>query len=186
MIYKYDKENLKYVKVSWITLSLKIFAAVALLMFIMSLTVRSDVKEDVSEEEIMIVMAHVNKFSEEKFINKLKSLNFKYPQIVYAQAKLETANFTSTIFMENNNLFGMKEAKRRTTTVKGTQFGHGYYESWIESLYDYAFYYERYLSSVKSEEQYYAFLSKFYAEDPNYVNKLRSMISKEKLTEKFE
>lgn len=185
MFYKYDTENLKYVKVSWITISLRITGMVALLLFAMGLTIRSNIKQDYTEEEVIVVMAQVNKFSEDKLITEIKNLNFKFPYIVFAQAKLETGNFKSQIFVENNNLFGMKEAKKRITTAEGTQYGHAYYESWTKSLFDYGFYFERNLSSFKSEEDYFSFLSKYYAEDPNYVSKLRSLIARENLNKKF-
>jgi uncharacterized FlgJ-related protein len=38
------------------------------------------------------------------------------------------------IFVENNNLFGMKEARVRLNLAKGTQYGHAYYDDWKESV----------------------------------------------------
>jgi flagellum-specific peptidoglycan hydrolase FlgJ len=72
-------------------------------------------------------------------------------------------------------MFGMKEAKRRPTTNKGTQNGHAYFESWKDCVIDYAFYQAAYLNSLKTEDQYYQYLSASYAEDPNYVTKVRQM-----------
>ena len=42
---------------------------------------------------------------EEQIEETIYKMNFKYPHIVLAQAKLESSNFNSTIFKENNNLF---------------------------------------------------------------------------------
>ena len=78
------------------------------------------------EEKLIIIQEH-NKFNEDKLIDKLKELNVNFPYIALAQAKLETGNYTSKIFRESNNLFGMKEAKSRITTAKGTQFNHAYH-----------------------------------------------------------
>ena len=119
-----------------------------------------------TNEEKLIIVQEFNEFSEDKLIAKLKELNVKFPYIVLAQSKLETGNFTSKIFRENNNLFGMREAKQRITTAQGTENNHAYYHSWQESILDYAFYQCRYLSNINSEEQYFNYLKQSYAEDP--------------------
>ena len=79
----------------------------------------------------------------------------------------------------------MKQARIRINTAEGTYNGHAYYNSWQESVYDYAFFSCRYLSKISSENEYFEYLSKTYAEDPNYVNKLKSIIEKENLISKF-
>jgi hypothetical protein len=145
-----------------------------------------DVLTGLSNEEKLIVIKEYNEFSEDKLISKLKELNVKFPYIVFAQSKLETGSFTSRIFKENNNLFGMREAKQRITTAQGTENNHAYYHSWQESILDYAFYQCRYLSNINTEEQYFQYLSQSYAEDPSYVSILKSMIVKENLKTRFE
>jgi hypothetical protein len=136
------------------------------------------------EEKLIIIQEH-NRFNEDKLIDKLKELNVNFPYIALAQAKLETGNYTSKIFRESNNLFGMKEAKSRITTAKGTQFNHAYYESWTESVYDFAFHQCRYLPNIRTEEQYYQYLGQNYAEDPKYIDRLKNIINKENIKQKF-
>jgi hypothetical protein len=138
-----------------------------------------------SEEEKLVIIQEHNQFSEDRLIEKLKELNVKFPYIVFAQSKLETGNFTSKIFRENSNCFGMREAKQRITTAQGTENNHAYYASWGESVYDYAFYQCRYLSGINTEEQYFQYLSQSYAENPSYVSILKDMIVKENLKAKF-
>lgn len=138
-----------------------------------------------SEEEKLVIIQEHNQFSEDRLIDKLKELNVKFPYIVFAQSKLETGNFTSKIFRENSNCFGMREAKQRITTAQGTENNHAYYASWGESVYDYAFYQCRYLSGINTEEQYFQYLSQSYAENPNYVSILKGMIEKENLKARF-
>lgn len=138
-----------------------------------------------SEEEKLVIIQEHNQFSEDRLIDKLKELNVKFPYIVFAQSKLETGNFTSKIFRENSNCFGMREAKQRITTAQGTENNHAYYASWGESVYDYAFYQCRYLSNINTEEQYFQYLSQSYAENPNYVSILKGMIEKENLKARF-
>lgn len=62
--------------------------------------------------------------------------------IILAQAKHETWDFTSKIFIENNNVFGLKQAKKRKTTCTGTNRGHGTYASIEDCVLDYIYYME--------------------------------------------
>lgn len=131
------------------------------------------------------VVLVVNEFNQEELIQLLKDLNVKYPHIVLAQSILETGHYNSKVFKENHNLFGMKEARVRIHTAKGTKNGHAYYNDWKESVYDYAFYQSTYYSDVKSEKQYYRKLDRSYAEAKNYVSTLKEIVERENLTEKF-
>lgn len=137
------------------------------------------------EKRILLDNEASDDFSEDKFVNMLKDLNIKFPHIVYAQAYLETGGFKSQIFMENHNLFGMREARLRPTTAKGTNLKHAYYNNWRESVYDYVFYQCRYLSSIKKEEDYYSYLNANYAEAANYPDALKKVIDSKNLIEKF-
>ena len=139
------------------------------------------------EKEIILldVSDTTSEFSSVKMVNLMKELNIKYPHIVYAQSLIETGHFESKIFQENHNLFGMKQARTRVTTAQGTQYNHAYYNSWQESVYDYAFYQCRYLSSIKNEEEYLSYLSRSYAEDPNYISKIKKLVIEMELKEKF-
>jgi flagellum-specific peptidoglycan hydrolase FlgJ len=115
-------------------------------------------------------------FTEQKLKDYLIELNVKYPNIVFAQAKLESGNFKSQIFEENNNLFGMKQPLIRATTATGEQYNHATYNSWRESVLDYALYSCKYTSGIKSESEYIAYLGSRYAEDTNYMFKLKNIL----------
>lgn len=126
-------------------------------------------------EEVIKVMREADTFSVEKLENYIEELNLQYPEIVMAQAIIETGNFKSTIFRENNNLFGMKVAKIRPTTNGGEQYEHAYYTTWRESVLDYALYQSRYLCGL-SKEEYLQYLSN-YAEDSTYIFKIKKLIN---------
>ena len=187
MLYKYDNNKLLYTKVKYGELILKTILVTIGLMMVLGIRnkINDQRLEELSEEEKLIIINEYNEFSEEKLIEKLKELNFKFPYIVLAQSKLETAHFTSKMFSENNNLFGMKQARQRINTAGGTQHGHAYYDTWMESLCDYAFYSSTYLSKIKNERDYLNYLSQFYAEYTTYVTKLKNIIEKENLKSKF-
>jgi hypothetical protein len=79
----------------------------------------------------------------------------------------------------------MKEAKQRVTSSAGTQYNHAYYNTWRESVYDYAFYQARYLGKINSEAAYFQYLNESYAEDPRYIATVKKTIEKYKLKELF-
>ena len=126
-----------------------------------------------AEQISNIIIGNNTEFSEEALKNLLLELNVRFPHIVLAQAKLESGNFKSRIFLENNNFFGMKEAKRRPTTNKGTQHGHAIFDTWEDCAVDYAFYQAAYLNDLKTEDAYYQYLSASYAGDPGYIAKVK-------------
>jgi len=136
-------------------------------------------------EEKMFIIQSIDPFSEDELITMMRDLNIKLPHIPLAQSMLETGNWKSSMFLENHNLFGMKEATRRVSTAKGSNKGHAYYDTWRESVYDYAFYQCRYLGNIKTEDEYFQYLSASYAEDTSYVNKLKRIIENEGLRERF-
>ena len=88
-------------------------------------------------------------------------------------------------FKENNNLFGMKEARVRLNLAKGTQHGHAYYDDWKESLTDYALWYSTYANKCKNEKQLYKLLNKQYAEANYYPQALKRIIKRDQLESKF-
>src|SRR5882672_6857675 len=107
----------------------------------------------------------------------------RHPHIVYAQALLETGEFTSTIFKENNNLFGMKYVGDfrykygRPTTAVGSKYGHAVYTHWKKSVDDYILWQQMFKKTpTEKEDEYFALLRKKYAEDTRYVAVLKTII----------
>lgn len=181
MIFKYNKDQLKFDKISNIKIGGYLFILVALTSSIFwtgGFFIGKKLKQNTSSlliHEKIILIQEVDKFSKDKLVLMLSNLNVKYPHIVLAQSIIETGSWSSKIFIENHNLFGMKKATRRITTAGGTQNNHAYYNHWRESVYDYAFYQCRYLHSIKTEDQYFQYLSASYAEDPSYVEKVKKI-----------
>jgi uncharacterized FlgJ-related protein len=159
MYYKFNEETLLPEKVNVTNKTLiGLGAAVGLLLVFGFTSNPANKAQNLSQEDKLIVIREYNEFSENKLIDKITELNFRYPYIILAQAKLESGHFKSTIFLENNNMFGMKEAKLRANLAKGTNRGHAYYETWQESVIDYALYYSSYLRSINTEGEYFEYL----------------------------
>jgi len=177
-LYKFDSTNLLLTEVSWKGKMMVIAAILVLQIVAISLyNLTERIKEKRIEDRVMVIISKQNEFSKEKLITAIKDLHFQFPHIVYAQAVLESSNFKSKMFMENNNLFGMREATQRINLSKGTQANHAYYSYWMDSVYDYALYCATYLSKLKTEDDYYNYLSQSYAEDGSYIDKLKNIVT---------
>lgn len=175
MFYKFDKTTLEFKPIKASKYIVGLFSVVGIVSII-SFNKDSS-KECIEYESDIIQYNKQDIFNQDTLKHFIESLNFNFPDIIYAQAVLETGNFSSKIFRENHNLFGMKQAKVRSTTALGTQYSHAYYNDWRMSVMDYALWYNKYMSRIKSKEQYYEFLGQYYAEDPNYVNKLKVIVN---------
>jgi uncharacterized FlgJ-related protein len=181
MIYKFNKDKLIFEPILLKLLSKTFIIGILLITLSggIGYYLGKNVKlKNISPKEKVIVINKIDPFRTDSLKNYLKQLNVKFDDIVYAQAQLETAGFNSKIFRQNNNLFGMKQAMRRTSTNKGEQYGHAYYDTWRESVLDYALYQCKYLSDIKTREEYLQYLKQNYAEDPNYYNKLLNILNK--------
>ena len=189
-MYKLNPTSLTFEKVNMSKHRFKLASYTIGISLVLSLAThfwtKSHIVESLTEYEKVLLVQEANKFSQEKFVSKLKELNFKYPHIVMAQAMLETGSFKSVVFKQNNNLFGMKEATSRLNLCKGTEHGHASYSTWEDSVLDYALWCTAYASKAQTEEQYYQILSEVgYAENPAYIQKLKEMVQNENLKSLF-
>lgn len=191
MIYKYDSKSLVFKKLS-VT---KITFAILVLVFgtgftshYIGLNKGLNTQFDclsVEDRYHLINSVEKDTFSQEKLAEMLTDLNIRFPHIVMAQAMIESGHFQSNIFRTNHNLFGMKQARARCTTAKGTELNHAYYHNWRESVYDYAFFQSRYLNDLRTEDQYLEYLDNNYAEAPEYDKAIIKVIEDQNLRELF-
>ena len=140
-----------------------------------SLTKHPNEVEKLFLKEEVIIERYNEKFSENNLKKLLEKLHVKNIDIVIAQAKIETGNFKSKVFLENNNLFGMRQARQRITTSTGTNLNHATYDNWQDSVIDYTIYQSTYLKSFNRNE-YLDYLQANYAENPNYVKLIKQMV----------
>lgn len=90
--------------------------------------------------------------------------NVVYPDIVYNQARLETGNFTSKVFKEYNNAFGLYDSVHQ----RYYRFNH-----WVESVLAYKGMIQ---SRYNYNQDYYEFLDSInYAKDETYISKLKAL-----------
>jgi hypothetical protein len=123
-------------------------------------------------------------FSEELLKECMYYEKIQHSDIVLIQSKLETGNYTSIIFQDNNNLFGMKYARVRETSATGIMYGHAYYDHWTDSVKDYKLFQDWYMSIGydigNNSDEYLVFLKWIrYASDKKYIHKLISLDDKD-------
>jgi len=125
-------------------------------------------------------------FSEELLKKSLYYERIRYQDIVMLQAQLETGHYTSDIFLNGHNCFGMKYPERRPTVATGTYKDHAQYMYWFDSVIDYGLWQEYYMSRGYRIEGnndnlfYLVFLNCVrYARDPHYISKLAGMLQRD-------
>lgn len=114
--------------------------------------------------------------SDSTLYQELINHNIKYPEVVLAQAKLESGNYTSGVYRKTNNLFGMGIPERRSTCSTGSFKGKAIYTDWQSSVKDY----KRWQQCCFKDGtivQYYELLSNRYAEDTLYAAKVKQIAS---------
>lgn len=124
------------------------------------------------QSEVMLLPENpyylLEEINEEVLFKTLQHFDCPIPATVTAQAVLETGNFKSKLCLEKNNLFGLYNSKK-----------HEYFEfdSWISCIFVYKdMIYSRY---NPKKEDYWQFLESIgYAEDPEYVNKVKTLRAK--------
>lgn len=106
----------------------------------------------------------------------LKDMRVPHAKIIMAQAKLESNNYKSELYKSNYNLFGMKVATQRVSNTNSDRNGYQSYCNWRESVMDYVLWQFTNKLDRLSDKEYFEYLSKRYAEDPNYIVKLKKII----------
>lgn len=170
-LFKVNPETLENERVRWpyyLLASNIVIALFAVMAFTFAKSDNEDpfdsIPPEALEAELLILQEEQNEFTERKMVDMLLDLNVKFPDIVLAQARYESANFSSTIWMENNNPFGMKIATTRPTTNQGENRNHAVYHNWKEAVYDYAFYQAAFTRKLKSRDAYFSYIKSHYAE----------------------
>ena len=188
-IFKYNKKSLNFETVNPVKLWTNIAICTAILVTIgwISGTNKYIINKITHTTEVTdTLIVHGEKFSEEKLVELLKNCNIKFPYIILAQAKLESGDFKSKIFKQNNNLVGLRKARRRLTTALSEKNGYAYYRDWVDCVFDIGMWQSTFACNITSETEYFQILSEKYAEDTQYIEKLKNIIKKEKLMKIFD
>lgn len=114
-------------------------------------------KQDIKELEL----------TKENFFLVCKIYEVKFPEIVYAQARLESGNFKSKLFHTKNNFLGLYNSRIKDFY----EFSH-----WTDCIKGYKTLLQFKYTGSDDYESYYKFLKELpYAMDPNYIQKIRKL-----------
>ena len=131
------------------------------------------VNDSIPIDTIAPVLEFMNKTAKDGLKEALIYYDIKYPEIVYAQAILETGHFKSVGCIKHNNLFGLYDSRAK----RYHRFNH-----WTESVIAYK---EWIQNRYKPPEDYYKFLTRIrYASNPQYINVLRKIVKYESKSSK--
>ena len=122
-----------------------------------------DVKRDtIVHKDTLYVKRTIVPLNEENVLAELKKQKIPHANIVLAQSKIETGQYTSRVCRDNKNLFGIR---------KGNKYKK--YNNWKESITDY----KKLISSRYKGGDYYKFLEDIkYAENPLYTEILKGAV----------
>jgi len=105
--------------------------------------------------------------------NYINYLELKCPKIVLKQCLLESGNFKSGLVKSNNNILGLRCAKSRPYTYIGKKYGYAVFTDWKSCIDDYKLLQDKHFKGETYKEYYY-WLSRSYAQDPLYIQKLKN------------
>jgi hypothetical protein len=119
------------------------------------------------EQDTIVEPLFMSKTPKEGLWEALLYYEVHHPEIVYAQAILESQLGESKLYSRTNNLFGLYNSR----TKQYFTFDH-----WIESV---LFYKKVIQDKYEPPNNYYSFLESLpYATDPTYTNKLQLIVKK--------
>ena len=119
------------------------------------------------EREYVTVSIDKLELNKENFFLVCKIYDIKFPEIVYAQARLESGNFKSKLFQSKNNFLGLYNSKIKDFY----EFDH-----WTDCLLGYRDLLQFKYNGDEHYETYYTFLKELpYAMDPEYIQKVRKI-----------
>jgi uncharacterized FlgJ-related protein len=116
-------------------------------------------------------------FTPELFYEYMQLIDVQQVKFSYAMAKLETGNFTSFLFENNCNLFGMRHPNVRPTLSRASIYEHAFYSHWTESVRDYKLWQDYMQSHNYDLSDYPAFLKKAgYSVNTGYVKLVKQLM----------
>lgn len=119
--------------------------------------------KSVLKEDFLYLDKQLNR---ENLYNALVYYNVQYPEIVLAQAILESGNFTSDLCVSKNNFLGLYNSSKK----EFYNFDH-----WTDCIIAYK---NKIQYRLKENEDYYHFLKRIkYARDLNYIKKVKQIES---------
>ena len=134
-------------------------------------------KDDKTKETVNETFTGKETSLKDSVYTAIFNTRIEHPDIVFAQAILESGHMKTALFREGHNLFGMKVPSKRPTLAVGVLYGHARFNSWMDSVKDYAIWQSIYCKGL-SRDEYFTYLDRVYSENKDYVKLLKSIIKR--------
>ena len=208
----FDNESLTYVKLNDLTKILFALLILTPILFILMMTLKESLDQSAKIRELSAENNKLKELNEElayeRDVNNLHALTGKfvinkqteeptidslisflnecgawYPDIIVAQAILESATFTSNIYNNTYNMFGMRKPHSRETTSLNTyENNYANYYNWQLSAIDRIHWDLNIFRNKKpTRDEYINKIGAIYAEEPTYLQRIDSIIKKNNL-----
>jgi hypothetical protein len=176
---------------------IKRFTAALVLIFVLCFCINDYSSVTTSESRTSAEYFHKRRYTiactDENLKSEIQLNKIICPDEVYAQIVIESGHMGSFLFKRANNLLGMRFPCQRATTaigiylpeedtiIKGSQDelrkyakknNYAVYASWTDCVADYKLWQDQ---CFHLTEKYLNFLGSYYAEDINYVAKIKKM-----------
>ncbi len=127
------------------------------------------------------------KLTPTEFSEILKKYKFIYPEVVMAQAYIETGLGSAGVGRTNKNLFGMRYPTTRVTLAIGEEYGFAVFDNYKESVLDYKLWQTTVfgVNNNISLDEYYQTLDMIYSENKNYSLKVKQVIKSNNIENYF-
>jgi hypothetical protein len=165
-LFKFDQNSLGYYKINkpmyllkYIGMTLGVCLAIGIFS---SMQYIQNEKIRLVKSEAVINLITNESFTKQKFFEEVDNSNFNFPDIIKAQALIESEHFSSPVWKENNNALGMRLPNTRFTVATGDNLGHATYRTWKDCIKDRLIYEALYLNDL-TKDQYFKYLDKVYA-----------------------
>ena len=175
-LYKYNNKELLFEKTNKL---LKYRFIVGFLIICFGVTLISAIKKP-KVEYVKTEITIKEQDCKKTVFEMIDELPFKYPEIVKAQALIESGNFKSVLFKTNQNAFGMRQPMQRLSTATGSNLNHATYKTIEDCVIDRLLYETKYLHGL-SRLEYLRYLDATYAEIGGYDKLLEKVIRQNKL-----
>ncbi len=161
------KNNNNYIPIIIAIVAILFFEGIVYIRDSLRPKINTEVIEYPSIDTMVIDTLHIDSLSINNVKSAIIAANVQYPDIVLAQAILETGYFNSKVCKEYNNLFGLYDSRN----MDYYKFDH-----WKDSIEGYKKYVERKYNPL---DDYYVFLKELpYAMDPEYISKIKIIVKR--------
>ena len=133
------------------------------LVFLLALFVSTNINSNIHSINTEVLSKDINPLDTTEFCTFFRDNGGVLFNIAYAQCKIESSNFTSCIYKENKNLFGIRTSTSKL--VQGKNRGHCTYNSYKDCILDYIRIQNKYLKNIDGK----------YAESPEYIKSLKNV-----------